>query len=127
MRGLRGLAIAAVFSLVSGPAMAIDIIIDDPHWLELSDAQKADIEKKLKGAKGIGAEDHLVYKGKTGKTVTQENPTPAAMRSAAAAVGRAACRFYSSSRLASCNSGSGRKACRSAEKTRYASVKSKCG
>jgi hypothetical protein len=126
MLTFRRLAVAAVILGLSGPALAIDIVIDDPRWLELSDTQRADIEKNLKEAKGIGAEDKLVYKGKSGKTVAQENPTPAAMRSATAAVGRAACRFYSSWQLSNCNSDSDRKSCRSKEKARYASVKSKC-
>lgn len=126
MLKLRAAVAALALLGLAGQATAVDIIIDDPHWLELSDAQRADLEKKLKAIKCIGENDKLVYKGKTGKTVVQENPTPAAMRSAAAAIGRAACRYYSSWRLSSCNSGSGRQACRSAEKARYSGVKSKC-
>jgi hypothetical protein len=98
----------------------MDIVIDDPNWEKLSEAQRAELVNKLKAANAIGVDDNRV---------TEKNTNPMA---ALPMVGASVCRVANLMRRSSCgkieNAGQ-RKSCQDEEKARYtsSSVKSACG
>jgi hypothetical protein len=107
----------------------MDIVIDDPNWEKLSEAQRAELVNKLKAANAIGVDDRIVFRGKADNRITEKNTNPMA---ALPMVGASVCRVANLMRRSSCgkieNAGQ-RKSCQDEEKARYtsSSVKSACG
>ena len=119
------LAMVACTVLLTGGALAADVVIDDPRWLTLSDADRTALEQKLKAAGAIGQTDRIVYKGGKSTAVTEKNVGIAA---AIPAVAAAICKGKNLWEMQTCarKPAGDRDACRSAEKARYAKAKSAC-
>lgn len=130
MRFIHRLALPLMLAALSSSALAEDITINDPRWLQLTAQQQADLEKKLKDSGAIGSGDRLVYKGKSNKALSELNLPISTVAAALADIGKGACRQYNSTRLAACRKvgdPSAKQACRDNENARFEKAKATCG
>lgn len=125
MRLLALLLLIAGLALTDRPAMAEDIEIDDPMWSKLPDEEKAALEKRLKDAGAIDADDRIVYTGGEDNTISETN---AGLLAALPAISNTVCATKHLVKLAACATESEpkRTQCREAENARYTNVKSAC-
>lgn len=123
----RGAVIAVVLAaLLATPAQAGKLVVEDSRCDQLDAAKLAAVEKKLKDAKAIAADDSLECKVPAGSTKSQKNFPLTTLLPAFNAL---FCRQKNTDTLAACGKladKAAREACEKDEKARFKGIRKSC-
>jgi hypothetical protein len=126
---LKAIALGAFLLALPHLAHAEDYVINDPRWQQLSDAERAGVEKQLRDGGVLAGNDKLIYRGKSGKALGEINMPASTGLDAAAKIRRGICVRVNSSKLASCRTitdPAAKQACRDNENARVEKARATC-
>jgi hypothetical protein len=127
---LKAIALGALLLALPHLAHAEDYVINDPRWLQLSDAERAGVDKQLRDGGVLAGNDKLIYRGKSGKALGEIDLPASTGLAAAADIRRGICVRVNSSKLASCRTisdATAKQACRDNETARVEKARATCG
>lgn len=136
MRPMHLAAIVLTVLLLLPQARAADIVVDDPAWLKLSEAERAEVEKELKAIGALEPDDRIVVKPIKDNTISEQDfkdlliqgggAIAGGIKSAARKAGCSAKNLFNRDRCGQETDATKFKDCQARERSRHEAVAAKC-